>query len=229
MTDAYAPIENLTPAQHLAFKLLGEDAKRAWQRMTSSRGVCIPATRIACSVLNAAGLTATPVAVDVTYHNASYAEYLANGGAEPETHEELVRLYEEHGYFAGGIVYNARERGVAAELLSDDPNGWHGGHLVTTFLHEGERYIFDSTIDQCDKPEEGIVFPPTIVLSVPMDWAEGDLLVMHELENGCQLGYKAWPHEQGYLTTPIWTALDDPFDPMRGVQGSIIRRLKVAA
>lgn len=218
-------VDALTPLQRRAIDLLANEAKPAWQRASATRGICIPATRIACEVLKAAGLAASPVAVDVVYENQAWLDHVAANG-EPQTSDELMALFDQ-GIVKGGILYHARERGIDPALLGEvTDDTWRGGHLVATFLtREGRRYVFDQTIDQCDKPDKDIVFPGTVIIEVPPDWAEGGEFVAAPLPMG-QVAYQAWPHDQSYLSTEIWNFLDDPFNVMRAVQATIVKRLR---
>ena len=178
------------PAAHV-FELLSERsvAKSALRRRFREDS-CINSTRVLFDVYRAVGIAADAVSVRTRIYAPAFVDRGHREGRMPESPEEVHSWTSEPGVWSVGI-------GFGTDL---GKHKWPG-HLVL----RSDSTLIDATIDQANRPQDGIVMPPMLLLAHTSDafWRADDLLGVEI--NGCQVVYESRPNDNSYLGSPAWS------------------------
>jgi hypothetical protein len=165
---------------------------------------CIAATAILIDVLDYFHLTARPLSVIATVFNPAMSERIEREGMP--TLEQA-----EADWFPKGCY------SLAVGLGENEPGKWPG-HLVAALA---DRVLMDLTLDQADRPHQGIVLPVPVVAPFPAEFLTGEGEISGLVGN-CRVVYQARPEDRSFQRSRDWTVKKR----RNHIVGAAIRRLK---
>lgn len=176
------------------------------------RDTCILHTRIALLALRELGVRCRPLATQLVVGNEPWARVAIETGHAPPQDQWPP------GAYALGIGFSTEAGRPRNEERYD-------GHVIALV---NERWGLDLTLDQCDRPQHGIVLRPGYFEAAPLI-ADGRCRFTL---NDCLLEYTLL-EDRGYLTAPDWTLLRANqhwrgFHPVREVLDQMRGRTAVA-
>jgi hypothetical protein len=158
---------------------------------------CIACTKVLCQLGEDLGVDISPIVVETSVYNPTFAEYIEKNGLDP-TAEEMMRLGRAGGRF---VVLGSRlDR-------EPEPDKWPG-HLVALMKAKGKpTTVIDLSIDQANRPKKDINITDPVVFGVPDGFVDGSYVAVGYA--GTSAGkicfvYHAIPEDTSYEESPDW-------------------------
>lgn len=152
---------------------------------------CVATCNILRTVFAHYHFDATPLAVKVIINNAQFVKAREAGERIPsgEDKDELHRWMDKRGAWSLGIVPE-----------SGDGKTRFGGHLILRL----QGVLVDASIDQCNRPEKGIVLLPFLVMPARPDFLNGTASLAGK-SHDVELIYTVLKGDHSWRSAPDWT------------------------